>query len=70
MNVTDRPLADRLSASSDLDEKLVTTPSLPSPGGGTERVFTRCPDGVSCSRKIGEVTPKLASTESLFHTPG
>src|ERR1700731_4115535 len=76
MNVRFCPLVDRFMASSDLDEKLVTmwssVLSLPDPPGsaGTGSVLTRCPDGVTWSRKTGEVMPKLPSTESLFQTPG
>ena len=57
MKVTARPVVDRLRASSDLDEKLVTSSCV-----GTLILLTRFPPGVSCHRKMGEVTPKLAST--------
>ena len=67
MKDSSRPLVDRLSASSDLEEKLVTRLA---PGTGTGVVLTRRPDGVSWSRKIGEVTPKLASTSTLLKTCG
>ena len=61
---------DRFSASSDLDEKLVTMPPWPGAGAGMGKVFTTCPFGLSCSRKAGEVTPKLPSVSTLLNTPG
>src|SRR5215467_4829858 len=75
MKLRSWPFVDRLSATSDLDEKLVTTwspaaPEWPVPSG-TRSVLITCPDeGLSWSRKIGEVMPKLESTPSLFQTPG
>jgi hypothetical protein len=65
MNVTSWPFVDRFSASSDLDEKLVTTS-----GVGTAIRLNTCPRGVSSSRNTGEVTPKLPSTWSLLNTYG
>ena len=53
------------SAISDFDEKLVTSSSA-----GTLIRLTSEPDGVSWSRKIGEVIPKLASARSLLNTYG
>src|ERR1700726_4803895 len=75
MKVTYRLSVDSFSASSDFDEKLVTTwpPSGPEAfrdPSGTRSVLTSRPDGVSWSRTIGDVTPKLASARSLPHTPG
>ena len=65
MNVTARPVVETLSASSDLDEKLVTNWSV-----GTLILPTTSPPGVSCHRRIGEVTPKLPSATSLLNTYG
>jgi hypothetical protein len=65
MNESVRRSGDRLSASSDLDEKLVT-----SWFAGTAKVPRGRPDGVSWLRKTREVTPKLASTRSLLNTCG
>ena len=51
MNVTYWPLVDWFSASSDLDEKLVTTPEPPGTPGrvpsGTRSVRTSRPSGVT-----------------------
>jgi hypothetical protein len=60
-----RPSGDRLSDSSDLDEKLVTS-RFP----GTATVPSGRPAGVSCSRKIREVTPKFGSARTLLKTCG
>lgn len=73
MNVTASPPVDRLSAPSDFDEKLpisTSWPRLAAPGvpSGTAMESTRAPPGVSWSRYIGAVTPKLASTETLSQT--
>ncbi len=65
MNVTARPVVDRLRASSDLDEKLVTSSWV-----GTSLRPITSPLGVSCHRKIGDVTPKLPSARSLLNTYG
>ena len=65
MNEIVRPSGDRLSASSDLDEKLVT-----SWFAGTATVPRGKPEGVSSLRKIREVTPKLGSVRSLLNTCG
>src|ERR1700759_1378701 len=65
MNVTARPVVDRLSASSDLELKLVTSSWV-----GTSVLPTTSPLGVSCHKKIGEVTPKLESATSLLNTYG
>ena len=65
MNVTYFPSEDRLSAPSDLDEKLVFS----SPDG-TGRTSSVRPKGVISRRKSREVTPKLPSTESLLNTYG
>src|SRR5262245_47618316 len=71
MNVTYLPSVERLSASSDFEEKLVTSWSRPWLAvSGTCRVLISLPDGVTWSRNIGDVMPKFASTWSLFHTPG
>lgn len=74
MNVTYWPLVDWFSASSDLDEKLVTTPEPPGTPGrvpsGTRSVRTSRPAGVTSFRKIGEVMPKLPSASTLLNTPG
>jgi hypothetical protein len=72
MKVTYRPSVDRFSASSDFDEKLVTmwSPSSPEPfrdPSGSRSVLSSRPDGVSWSRKIGDVTPKLPSARSFPH---
>src|ERR1039457_5169833 len=56
MKVSTLPSVDRFSPSSDLELKLVTI-MLP----GTATLLIVAPDGVSCSRKMGEVTPKLPS---------
>lgn len=70
MNVTDRPSVDWLSASSDLDEKLVTVrPGRPAPEG-TVSDPAGASHGVSWSRKIFAVTPKLPSTRALLNTCG
>src|SRR5215469_1755449 len=61
MKVSTLPSVDRFSASSDLELKLVTIMLL-----GTAKLLTVVPDGVSCSRKMGEVIPKLPSTVSLL----
>ncbi len=65
MNVTYLPSVDRLSAPSDLDEKLVFS-SLE----GTGMTSSVRPKGVISRRKSREVTPKLPSTESLLNTYG
>ena len=65
MNVTSQPFVERLSASSDLEEKLVTRSRL-----GTGIRLNTWPHGVSSSRNTREVTPKLASTVSLLNTVG
>jgi hypothetical protein len=65
MNVTSWPLVDGFSASSDFDERLVT-----SSRDGTLIVPIRCPHGVSSSSEILDVTPKLASTRALLKTNG
>ena len=65
MNDTAPPVVERLSASSDLDEKLVTRSWV-----GTLILPTTSPLGASCHRKIGDVTPKLLSTTSLLNTYG
>src|ERR1039458_1840056 len=73
MNVTERPSVDKFSASSDLEEKLVTRWSPARPRcepSGTHSLFTRWPDGVSWSRNAGDVMPKLPSTSALSHTCG
>ena len=59
-----RPSGDRFSASSDLEEKLVTSPF------GTSTVPSDWPPGVISFSKILEVTPKLASARSLLNTCG
>ena len=74
MKVRSRPLVDKFSASSDLEEKLVTMwpaagPNSPVPSG-TRSVLTRCPSGVIWSRKIGEVTPKLGSARVVVEHAG
>src|SRR5215471_12706392 len=61
MKVITLPSVDRFSASSDLELKLVTIMLL-----GTAKLLTVVPDGVSCSRKMGEVIPKLPSTLLLL----
>src|SRR5580704_13257084 len=61
MKVITLPSVDRFSPSSDLELKLVTTILL-----GTAKLLTVVPEGVSWSRKIGEVTPKLPSTLLLL----
>src|SRR5579859_2655719 len=63
MNVSARRSVERFSASSDLELKLVTIRR-----GSIGSVLTTCPPGVTSSRKIGAVTPKLPSTWSLFQT--
>jgi len=63
MNVIAPPSADRLSATSDLELKLVVTRLV-----GTGSVLTTVPVGVSWSRKIGEVMPKLPSRRLLLKT--
>src|ERR1700677_289627 len=63
MNVKDLPSAERLSANSDFELKLVTIRLE-----GTANVPSGWPSGVRSSRKIGEVTPKLPSLFALFHT--
>ena len=74
MNVRSRPSVDRFSASSDLEEKLVTTWSARVPPGplpsGTRSTLTSRPSGVIWSRKTGDVTPKLGSDASLLNTYG
>ena len=65
MNDRVRPSGERLSASSDLEEKLVT-----SSFGGTSKVPSGRPEGVISARKIREVTPKLPSTSALLKTCG
>src|SRR6516165_9489655 len=65
MNVTSWPFVERLRASSDLEEKLVTR----SREGTAIRSIT-WPHGVSLSRNTLEVTPKLPSTVSLLNTNG
>ncbi len=66
---------DWLSASSDFEEKLVTSWSplgaVPVRLFGTVSEFRSCPlDGLSSSSTIGWVTPKLPSTLSLLKTSG
>src|SRR5580692_11027201 len=75
MKVTYWPLVERFSASSDLDEKLVTiwlafadTPRCVLLGTSSDP--TRFPDAVNSLSVIGEVTPKLASMEALLKTYG
>ena len=75
MNVTVWRSVDRLSASSDFDEKLVTIWSAfgPTPRAalfGTSMELIGQPDGLNWSRNIFEVIPKLASTRSLLKTVG
>src|SRR5579872_7001038 len=75
MKVTSCPSVERLSATSDFDEKLVTSWSFVAGTPfwelfGTSSELTSDPDGVTWSRKSGDVTPKLASTVSLFQTNG
>ena len=65
MKVIWRPLVERFSASSDFDEKLVTSWL-----DGTGRVETSRPAGVYWSSTIGAATPKLESTMSLLNTYG
>ncbi len=65
MNVISRPSVERLSANSDFDGKLVTSWSP-----GTSSELTTPPQGRSWSRKIRDVTPKLASARSLSNTVG
>ncbi|MGZ4250579.1 MAG: hypothetical protein ACXVUE_20010 [Solirubrobacteraceae bacterium] len=65
MNVTSRPLVDRFSASSDFDEKLVTSSRV-----GTLNLSSMLPLGVIRSRNIGAATPKLGSARSLLNTYG
>src|ERR1019366_9443058 len=65
MKVTNLLSVERLSPSSDLDEKLVTICA-----GGTGTVPSVTPVGERSSRKIGDVTPKLGSGTSLFQTLG
>src|SRR6476659_2859764 len=63
MKVTDLPSDDKFTASSDFELKLVTNKSV-----GIGNVPMSLPCLSMLSRKIGEVTPKLASGPSLFHT--
>ena len=63
MKVIAPPSEDKLSASSDFELKLVVT-RFP----GTASVFTTVPVGVTWSRKMGDVIPKLPSTRLLFQT--
>src|ERR1700722_6542991 len=75
MKFTDLPSVERLRASSDFDEKLVTIWSGldATPGSvlfGTSIVLTGVPDGVSWSSTIFDVTPKLPSIVSLLKTWG
>jgi hypothetical protein len=65
MNETYLPSDDRLSAPSDLEEKLVFSSSL-----GTGMTPCGKPDGVIWLRYSLDVTPKLASTVSLLNTYG
>lgn len=65
MKVNPVPSAVRFIANSDFDEKLVVMTL-----GSTFTVPTLMPDVVNSWRKIGEVTPKLASGVSLLKTPG
>ena len=65
MNDTVRPSGERLSASSDLEEKLVT-----SSFAGTSMVPIGRPDGVISASQIREVTPKLGSASTLLKTCG
>lgn len=58
-----RPLVERLSASSDLEEKLVTRSSV-----GTLKRSRTSPVGVTRCSTIGAATPKLESTRSLLNT--
>src|SRR5579862_9389487 len=63
MKVRDFPSAERFSASSDLEVKLVTILSV-----GMAIVPSRSPDVDRLSRKIGELMPKLESVPALFQT--
>src|ERR1017187_714901 len=63
MKVITLPSVDRFSPNSDLELKLVTIMLL-----GTAKLLTVVPDGVSWSRKMGEVTPKLPSILLLLNT--
>jgi len=65
MKDTVRPSGDRLRASSDLEEKLVTSSSA-----GTSSVPSGRPQGVISARKIRDVTPKLPSANALLKTCG
>lgn len=65
MSVSAVPSAERLRASSLLDEKLVTIWLV-----GSVNVPTLPPDGVISASVMGDVTPKLLSTLSLLNTPG
>src|SRR5579864_6746131 len=73
MNVRIWRLVDRLSASSDFELKLVTIWSFRLARlelFGTSSVLTNQPDGVSSSRKIFDVMPKLPSMGALLNTVG
>jgi len=50
--------------SSDFEEKLVTTSSV----GTARRCLTRPLNASTSINSIGDVTPKLPSTEALFQT--
>ncbi|MDX6416114.1 MAG: hypothetical protein QOG28_734 [Trebonia sp.] len=63
MNVTYLPSEDKLSAPSDLDEKLVFSSLL-----GTGMTPCGRPNGVISLRYSWGVTPKLPSTLSLLKT--
>src|SRR5580704_497544 len=61
----DLPSSERFKANSDFELKLVTIWLL-----GIASVPRRWPSVVMLSRKIGAVTPKLPSAESLLKTVG
>ena len=65
MNETYLPSEERLSAPSDLEEKLVISSLL-----GTGMTPCGKPNGVISLRYSLDVTPKLASTVSLLNTYG
>src|ERR1700744_4072351 len=65
MKVIWRPSVDRLSASSDLELKLVTRSLV-----GTAMVRSGNPSGVTSSKNIAEVIPKLGSYKTSFQTSG
>src|ERR1700677_799962 len=75
MKVRSLPSVERLRAISDLELKLVTSwllseRMLRSELLGTSRLSRRKPEGVSWSRKMVDVMPKLASTSTLLKTSG